>query len=185
MSTFVTSTENIHRALTRLCEANDATVYENPGGISLMIRGIQDEDGAHSIDISVVASKETPYIDQCMRHEADVVVSEDGDFYIVHEYTVEDSTIGDIKQALNEAWLWTVCPCSQYLVKQPGERMCYICELTLEDITEDETDFCPICHDYGHPRWMHRTVCCNQRMHRTCYQRWKSTSDRCAICRST
>lgn len=149
-----------------------------------MLRGEKDSS-THSIDISVVKQDNTPYIEHCMTHEADVIVSEEGDFFIVHEYIVDDTTIDEIKKTLNDLWFWTVCPCSQYIIKQPNERMCYICEMTLDDITEDETDFCPICHDYGHPRWMHRTACCSQKMHRTCYQQWKATSHTCAICRSS
>lgn len=176
MSAFITCADSLKSALSRLCDCNDSTMFYNPAGIMFLIRGMTDEDDSRSIDIGVLGGE---LMDRCMKHETDV--SEEGNIYVLQEFVVDNDTIDDIKKTMNEFWEWTVCPCNEYLIKHPEATMCYVCEMTCGGQTPEE--FCPICHDHGHTRWMIQTPCCKQNMHRTCHRLWKTRSRSCAICR--
>jgi hypothetical protein len=155
-------------------------VFTNPGGIPIMLRGVTTEDDEHSIDISIMVADDKPFLEDCMKNE--VAALQEDSFFVLHEYILEEEDIETIRTLLNSVWLWRVCPCSQYMIKQPDQDMCYMCSMTNSTVEES---FCPICHDSQcHPRWMMRTACCKQPMHKICYQTWKSKADTCAICRA-
>jgi hypothetical protein len=181
---FIESVNSLYAALSRLCEANDAFVFRNPGGIPILLRGIKEDDHCN-VDVSVTTCEDRPCIEECMKNE--VGVSQEDNFFILHEFTIDEDTIKEIQEALNSMWLWTVCPCGQYIIKQANEEMCYMCRMTLASTitAPSQESFCPICHDArSHPRWMMQTPCCKQAMHRLCHMIWKSKADTCAICRA-
>lgn len=182
---FITSTECLHQALCRLCDADDAVLFRNKHGIMLMIRATSEGD-TMNFDISIVTEKEPEHITTCVSHEPDAIETENREFFLMDEFSCKRDdmvTMDTIKTMLNDMWGWSVCPCAMHFVKD-GSKMCYVCHMSMAPEPETE-EFCAICHEHGHHRWMMKTSCCSQNMHKVCRGIWANTSSTCAYCRST
>ena len=121
-------------------------------------------------------------------------MDEDEGVVVIKEFEFEDADAEELKEAVdfvNAVNAWTICPCGDHLVKdQPaGNGICYFCEMTTHK-DDEETRFCPICHEEGRLRWMVETPCCHQHLHRKCKDSCVATAAvrlqdaQCPMCRA-
>ena len=97
------------------------------------------------------------------------------------EFGVADAR--KVSDAVNAAYLYRVCPCGKYLIKDDA-AICLYCQMTATPSTK-RVHFCPICCDEGREMHMTHTPCCRQFAHTHCLATWhhKSGDERCPFCR--
>lgn len=184
---FIEESESLRTALIRLCAAEDTLLFRTPEKILCMIRTATDgmKPDELNFDICIVSESEPSYITTCLKNDSDAVSSEVGDFYVIEEFICQPDdieTIDAARRKLNEMYTWSVCPCCSYFIKDK-KSTCIMCEMTRSK-DQSQDDFCVICHEHGHDRWMATTPCCKQRMHTMCLNQWQQKSETCAYCRT-
>jgi len=178
--------------LRRLRDANETVIFTNPHRLKILIRNdpTATEAGHFAFDVSFV-SEDDPAVQRAAKNEIDMY--EDGSgCAVADEYNFaedDDDALAKAMDLINSLHSWSMCPCGSYFIKDGDPHMCLYCELTrsAEDLAGI---FCPICHDAGFPRWMHRASCCGQLLHRACRDACVSAAaggghqPRCPLCRA-
>lgn len=170
-------------ALERLFLATDSVNFWNDGrSMKMGIRSEPaDEDDYVDIEVYLV-------MDSAMKEP--LSMSDDGyiddDKFVVRRWTfpMVDFTVAKaekIATLLNEMYLYRLCPCGKYIIKDDA-LLCVYCQLTATT-AERATHYCPICCQDGVLKHMEETACCKQMLHRHCQKRWRLEHKQCPLCR--
>jgi hypothetical protein len=182
--------DSVLRVLRRLRDANDTVAFRSSGNLRVMLRNDPDcPDNELGFDVSVVTTGEPDAVERALSNEIDVMPEDDGiGNIVVEEYSFDPArdpeTLTEIVDFLDALDAWRVCPCGDYIIKD-AEQQCYYCDLMTDPETTSD-DICPICHeDVNNPRWIFRTPCCRQVMHRACRDACARPplEPRCPMCR--
>lgn len=180
--------------LRRVRDNDDAFTFRSSGGLRIVIRNsgdLDDDDMTEdwlAFELGVVVNDdERAGVLKAMKNE----FGDDLDGVIVFkefEFDVaDDENLMDAMKYLNRMDGWTVCPCSEHVIKDL-EPACYYCQMTHRQ-GETENIFCPICHEEGRSRWMVTTACCNQKLHKKCKEsciisaNLRNLESKCPMCR--
>ena len=171
----------------------EAFMYRNRADdMTFMLRSTSEKtDQLMSFDL-VIVYDETKDVRDAFKHVLNMeytLVEDDGGDYIFDTITVaNDATPGDMDEAvesINMFYELSICECYKNLVKSPTLGLCYICSIGRDPEYPGE-DLCVICADTVHTaRGSICMKCCNQPMHKKCYERWRSEEETrsCPICR--
>lgn len=173
--------------LRRIHNNNDAVVFYNEQGtFKLMLRNDPIDDDTLACELAIVTEEEDglarifDFLNDGYVDEPNVYVMDSWSFP-AKGFGTEDAA--KVMAAVNEAYLYRVCPCAKYLIKDDAP-MCTFCDMT--STSEDrDSHFCSICCDDGLAMHMTTMPCCSQRLHQRCLDTWaaKSRDDRCPLCR--
>ena len=176
-------------ALERLFLLNDSVTFWNAD--RTLRYGLRndpcEEEGSVAFEFYVVVDEDDP-------HRALFDMSDDGYFdddgsFVLNRWTFALASFGPgdaatVAGALNRAYLYRVCPCAKYLIKDDA-ALCVFCQMTAT-VADRAVSFCPICCEDGVAMHMTRSTCCQQAMHRRCLDAWhaKQTPHTCPLCRA-
>jgi hypothetical protein len=190
---FVKSADYLLKTLKDMHEREEAFLFRNRSEVlTCMLRSTSEAtDELMTFDLVVVHDPAKDMHDafkKVMEMEYTVIPDDEGD-YIIDTLTVsKDATSDDMTDALesiNLLYEMDVCECYENLVKSPALGLCYQCSI-MKDPLDEPTDACVICADLIQTtRGGVSLNCCGQRMHKKCYQRWRSEEETrvCPICR--
>lgn len=186
--TLVADPAALYGAIKRLHAINDAVVFWNEARtLKLMLRNDPVDPDTVACELALVYDED----DEAMQRVVDLLdggyVDEPGTFVLdswsfqAAEFAVEDVT--KIAGVINDAYLFTICPCGSYLIRDDA-AMCVYCHMT-STAEEKRSFFCTICREDGLAMHMKHQPCCQQRLHSHCLATWraKSQDERCPLCR--
>jgi hypothetical protein len=171
----------------------EAFMYRNRSDdMTCMLRSTSEKtDQLMSFDL-VIVYDESKDVHGAFKHVLDMeytlVEDEGGDFIFDTITVANDATPDDMDEAvesINMFYELSICECYKNLVKSPTLGLCYMCAIGRDPEYPGE-DSCVICADTVHTaRGSVCMKCCNQPMHKKCYERWRSEEETrsCPICR--
>jgi hypothetical protein len=175
--------------LKRLRATNDGIVFWNrQRTFRLMLRNDPaDLDDSIACELVLLFDEDDDAMSSLMELSGEGYQEETGTWVLeqwaFRELDLDSVTVSKVAEAINRAYLTTVCACSRYLIKDDG-MYCVFCQMTATP-ADKAAHFCPICHEQGAAMHMARLPCCGQRLHRQCLHTWrqKSRDERCPMCR--
>lgn len=184
----VSDPDSMFHVIKRLHGINDGVIFWNEQrSFKLMLRNDPVDPETVSCELVLVFDEE----DGTMQHVLDLTndgyIDEPGIFVLdswtfqAAEFSLDDAR--KVMAVINDAYLFRVCPCGAYLVKDDAS-ICVFCHMTSSP--EDKlAHFCSICCEDGMAMHMKRQACCQQHLHAHCLATWrdKSGDDRCPLCR--
>ncbi len=184
----VCDADSLFTALKRLHATNDGVLFWNEQrSLQLMLRNDPVDAETLSCELVLIFEVEDEKMQRLLDLTNDGFFDEPG-VYVLDSWTFQMNEFTPhaarkVMDAVNSAYLYRVCPCASYLVKDDG-AICVFCHMTSK--AEDRTPhFCSICCEDGMAMHMRRQACCQQHMHSHCLATWlaKSGDDRCPLCR--
>lgn len=154
--------------------------------LRLMLRYDPVGDAAIAMELIVVDDEDMPHLQDCCDNEYEGYYAEDNDdffvidsFYIPDEAAEAEAAVYAAMRKVNAAYSMFACGCRRYFVREPGESMCALCQLsgTPESLAPHE---CIVCSVPGPRMHMSSTKCCGNLMHKGCLARWGTS---CMFCR--
>lgn len=172
----------------RLHVINDAVLFWNEQrSFKLMLRNDPMDAETISVELALVFDDDDEDMARIMELTNDGYIDEPGTF-VLESWTFSSAEFGHdeaarIMRAINDAFLYRVCACGSYLIRDDAQ-ICVFCCMT-RSAEDKAVHFCPICHEEGMRMHMDHMPCCGQHLHRACLAAWKSKSgdDRCPLCR--
>lgn len=174
-------------------EREEAFLFKNRGGdITCMLRSTSEaSDELMTFDLVLIHDPVKDIHDAfktIMDMEYTVIADEEGD-YIIDTITVSRDAspedMSDAVESINSLYEMSICECYEHLIKSPYLGLCYVCSIS-KPRQDDTGESCIICTEAIHTeRGIRRMKCCNQSMHKKCYERWRSEEENrlCPICR--
>lgn len=175
-------------ALIRLHAHNDGVLFWNEQRtFKLMLRNDPIDADTLACELAMLADEDDTHMANLLDLTNDGYVDEPGT-YVLDEWSFDMAEFGPqcvepIMHAINRAYLYRVCPCGRYLVKDDAD-MCVFCHMTSTP-SRKRTHFCSICCEDGLEMHMTQQPCCKQHLHAKCLSTWhaKSSCENCPLCR--
>lgn len=180
--------ESLACTIKRLHVLNTAVLFWNEQhSLKLMLRNDPVDADMVACELAVVVEEGDEIMARIMDLMNDVYQDEPGTFilenwsFAMDRFGAEDAS--RIMQFINDAYLYRICPCGHYLIKDDA-AICVFCQMTSTPSTRAK-HFCSICCEDGMSMHMRRQACCQQYLHATCLEKWKAKSaeGRCPLCR--
>lgn len=171
--------------LRRLHAQNESVIfYNDTQTLKLVLRNDPIDANTMACELAVAVEegeeKVLDFVTDGYVEDPTTWVLESWSFPMEH-FGEEDAT--KVTDAVNRAYLYRMCGCQQYVIKDDSV-LCLFCHMTS---TADDTrmHFCPICCEEGVVKHMAGLPCCQQKIHQHCLKTWKAKSgdQRCPLCR--
>ncbi len=188
MAVLISDPEAMAATLRRLHVLNDAVTFWNEQrSFKLMVRNDPVDAETLACELVMIVDEDDEAMGDLMSLMSDGYLEEPGTFVLdTWSFPFETFSSKDadkVAKAVNSAYLYRVCPCGKYLIKDEG-GVCLYCQMTA---TADDraVHFCPICCEEGRAMHMTQMPCCSNRLHTHCLATWhhKSGDERCPLCR--
>lgn len=184
----VSDPEAMVATLKRLHALNDGVMFWNEQRtFKLMLRNDPVDAESVACELAVVVDEDDEHMMRLMEMTNDGYIDEPGTLVVeswcfpLADFGIEEAA--KVQHAVNRTYLYRVCPCNKYLIKDDG-AVCLFCQMTATPESR-RWHFCPICCEEGREMHMALQPCCAQRLHSRCLDTWihKSGDDRCPLCR--
>lgn len=186
--TLVADADSLLAVLKRLHALNDGVLFWNEQrSFKLMLRNDPMDADTVACELAMVYDDEDESFQRIIELANDGYLDEPGTFvFDSWSFPAADLCAADVAKvmhAVNRAYLYRVCPCGKYLIKDDAP-LCVYCQLVSTPADRD-THFCSICCEDGISMHMQRQPCCRQHLHSHCLATWraKSRNDACPLCR--
>jgi len=179
---------SMFHVIKRLHNVNDAVMFWNEERtFKLMLRNDPGDDASIGCELSVVFDEDDERMQRVLDLTNDGYMDEPGVFVLdtwsfpEAEFSYEDAR--KVMNAINNAYLFKVCPCGSYMIKDDSS-ICVFCQMTSTPQGR-LVHWCSICCEDGMAMHMRQQACCQQYLHAKCIRTWraKSGDDRCPLCR--
>lgn len=179
--------DSFKRVITRLCRTQDTLSLSNPAGIRLLVRyNESDETTDCAFDVCVFADDESHgHVRRAIENDMSVIDDDTEGIFVIDEFVLDETwspseRFRDAIELVRSLWMWRVCPCGNYFVKDSDAKyvVCLRCDLLSGDTQTNAYTCLLCCQPFDSPAAA-TLNCCGKVIDRKCFLRCTA----CPFCR--